>query len=58
MLNSFWGVSMSNSEKRQEFIKQLKKMAKVLKEIGYCAGEPIAQDVVERPRRGYRKWSH
>ena len=49
---------MSNSEKRQEFIKQLKKMAKVLKEIGYCAGEPIAQDVVERPRRGYRKWSH
>ena len=49
---------MSKSEKRQEVINQLKKMAKVLKEVVYCAGEPIAQDVVERPRRGYRKWSH
>ena len=49
---------MKKSEKRQETIKQLKKIAKVLKEIVYCAGEPIAQDVIECPRRGYKKWSH
>ncbi len=48
---------MNKTEKRKEVIKQLKKMANILKELVYCAGEPIAQDVIEKPCRSTKRYS-
>ena len=49
---SFLNSKCSN---RQDNINRLKKILNVVKEVVYCGGAPIADDVMEQPCRGKRR---